>query len=328
MNLTANSITSFLKNHEIPKSGIKPELEKRIRKKLENGTIKYEELVNYIDEVSPYTKQHIILYRGPEDLVDFWRNYEDGTAVFKNNNLLGFIDANIPLILPEAFSLSSIKYAENTLIIHAVKRIDQWKRKSDYDEIKKMDYENEVELRAYIHLVKRGAVIFTWDLMKNVASLQVLQLPSDIDYEEIENEFKELVKPWLDLSKFDKIDLRSAINKLHELEEDRVPEARTHSFKYQTIGGRLISAQSATPDDSVLGEMNVDKAMKSIRQRGLGRIGNFFWLPLSKTSNGRNILNREIHTIIIGDKGRINFRTDNKKEEIEYVLSRIRDLST
>lgn len=124
------------------------------------------------------------------------------------------------------------------------------------------------------------------------------------------------------------MDLKPVIRKLHELEETDNPETRSHGIDYRTLGGRKISAYSSNPRDSVLGEQAVDKALSGIRKHGgLGHIGNFYW-PLSSVNKTKSkSLGNEVHTIILGDKGRINFTTPNNKEDIEYVLSRMRSLS-
>jgi hypothetical protein len=170
-------------------------------------------------------------------------------------------------------------------------------------------------------------MIFTWNLISNNATLQISQLPTGSKYEEEEIKFAELINPWLNLNSFTKLDLRRVIKKLHELEANGIPEARSHGLSYLSQGGRRITAQSPTPQDSIFGEQEVDIALKSIRDRGVGNIGNFYWLPKSINSANGNPLEREVHTIIVGNKSRINFTTPNKKEDIEYVLSRVRILS-
>lgn len=116
--------------------------------------------------------------------------------------------------------------------------------------------------------------------------------------------------------------------KLHELEETGNSEARSHSIGYRTIGGRAVSAQSPTPRDSVLGEQALDNALSGIRRQGVGHIGNFYWLSSFMNPSNKNPLEKEVHTIIVGNKQRINFTTPNKKEDMEYVLSRVRALSS
>lgn len=71
----------------------------------------------------------------------------------------------------------------------------------------------------------------------------------------------------------------------------------------------------------MLGETAVDNFVSHIRQSGVGRLGNFYWLP-----NHGTPFEKEIHTIIVGSMKRINFTTPNRNEDFEHVLSRVRSL--
>ncbi len=328
MDLTEDLIKEFFDSRELPKSGTKPEIETRLNNYLSEGIIKYEELVNYIDKIIPTWKQHVFLYTGPEeDLIDNWRNKEYCQGIFNDMALTPYLNSKLPLILPIKMTISSIEYTpEKELKIIAVKRVDHYRRKSELDELKKDD-NSEVEFRAFVRQVSRGVLIFKWDLVSNEAALQILQLPKEFDYEQVEKEFIELVDPWLEFEKFFKINLRKLINKLHELEEKGKPEARSHGVKYYTPGGRAIIAQSPTPDDSIIGEPLVNDAMGNIRKYSQGFNGNFYWTPSRIATNSGNLLKKEVHTIINGDKNRINFTKACRKDDFEYVLSRMRALS-
>jgi len=327
MELKGDLIREFLRTQNIAISGTKPELRKRIEEALDEGELHYEDLVNFLDSIVPYGKQHVFLYKGHDNEVEKWRDKKYIEELLKKERLLTYLKSPLPLILPNNLSISSIQYEPSRVLkIYAVERRENDERSYEYDE-KKIIENKEIELRAYIHQVTRGVMIFTWDLMSNNATLQISQLPTGSKYEEEEIKFVELINPWLNLSNFVKLDLRPVIKKLHELETNGRPEARSHGLSYLSQGGRIITAQSATPQDSIFGEQEVDIALNSIRDRSVGNIGNFYWLPKSINSANGNPLEREVHTIIIGNKSRINFTTPNKKEDIEYVLSRVRILS-
>ena len=167
------------------------------------------------------------------------------------------------------------------------------------------------------------------------SSLHIMQLPRGLTYNDMEESFKALVKPWFDFDQFQKLDLKQVIKKLHELEETPNPETRSHGLGYRSMGGRSVDARSSNPEDSVLGEDFIDNAMREIRRRSIGHIGNFYWLintiPNNLTSEDSdetitNPLEQEIRSVIIGKENRINFTKPNKKEDMEYVLSRVRSL--
>ena len=76
----------------------------------------------------------------------------------------------------------------------------------------------EIELRAFLHQVARGIVIFTWDLVSNTAVLQISQLESNSKYQEMETKFAKMIASWLKLESFNKIDLNRVIRRLYDLE--------------------------------------------------------------------------------------------------------------
>lgn len=327
INLKSESIREFFASHEIPTSGTKDKFRKRVEQYIDDGILKYHDLVNFLDKVVPWGKQHVFFYNGLESEVEKWRNKEYVNGILEKNGLSKYLNARLPLILPETVTLSSIEYiAGRELNIYAVERREHWERKQEHDEKRKTPEKEELELRAYLHQITRGIIIFRWNLVVNTAILQISQLPSGSRYEKVEERFAELITSWLNLGLFRKLDLRLIIRKLHELEETS-PEARSHSIGYQTLGGRVVSAQSPSSRDSVLGEPLVDNALSTIRKQGVGHNGNFYWLPSSINPANGNPLAKEVHTIIVGTKGRINFTTPNREEDIKYVLSRVRTLS-
>ena len=62
-------IRGFLSQHELPVSGNSDILMGRIEEALDNDTISYEDLVEYLDATIPGGKQHVFLYKGPSRVV-------------------------------------------------------------------------------------------------------------------------------------------------------------------------------------------------------------------------------------------------------------------
>ena len=327
MSLKKDLIKKFLERNGIPKSGTKQELRRRIKRHLGEGTIDYGDLVIFLDTVAPFGKQHVYLYYGPESEIENWRDRDYVINILDENGFSKCLNSCIPLILPKELTLASIEHRPNDeLVIYAVEGREYRERKKELDETKTVG-EEEIELRAYIHQVARGVVTFRWDLVSNDAMLQISQLPKGSKYEKIEETFADMIMPVLDLIRFQKLDLKPAIKKLHELEADGNPEARPHGVSYRSQGGRRVSVESATPSDSVSGEPTVDDAFGNIRRQGVGHLGNFYWHPVSVNNANGNPLLKEVHASIVGNKDRINFHTPNREEDLKYVLSRIRALS-
>jgi hypothetical protein len=320
INIQSDLIKDFFETKGIVKSGTKKDFYKRLIESLDTGKISYYEILTYLESIELFGKQHIILYNGPEKVTEF-RNEKFVMKNLKNNDFCKYLNADLPVIFPLDLSLASIKYFPGLkLEIYAIEAQNHFERLEEQDDFIKRDG-RDIELRAHLRKSKRGITFFRWDLELNQANLQILQLPQGYSYEEYEKKFKSLIKPFLNLNSFKKIDLKPLIKKLHKLEETDKPETRSHGLGYKTVGGRSIIANSSNSDDSVLGETVVDTALTNIRKKGIGYTGNFYWLPLKKNS-----LENEVRTLILADQNRINFSSPTNEGDIEYVLSRIRDL--
>lgn len=319
-------IAVFLEQHELLKSGTKANLRARIEDALEEGELMHSDIVNYLDLVAPWGKQHVFLYDGPTSPINQWR---DRNWLRVRLNQVGadhYLNESIPLILPINLSVSSIQHFDERLRIIAVRRREHLERKHDQDRETISPDGKELILRAYERQVTRGLVIFEWNFVANIAMMQITQLPSGIRYQEVARAFSELVQDWIDLEKFQLVDVSAAIARLHALEENNNPETRTHSIDYMTPGGRRLEGRSASRLDPLLGEQVIDSALRNVRVgKGTGRIGNFYWLPKSEAPDFGNPLEKEVHVFIVGKSKRVRFTTPNTEEVVLYVLSRIRE---
>jgi len=311
----------------LKKSGTKEQIRERIEETLGEGTLSLSQIVQFLDEVVPWGKQHVYLYKGPQSSIANWRKPEWLVKLLKKHHLGKYLNASLPLALPEKMKMSSILHDGNRVRITAIKRRDWWERNPEYDDTTVTDEGDDVELRAFIHRVTRSLVAFEWDLIANVAFLQISQLPTGFRYEEVAEEFFEMIGGWLDINRFSIVDLRPAIKNLHELEEAGTGETRSHGINYRTLQGRRFEGKSASPADPLLGEAVIDAALGAVRNSGVGHLGNFYWLPGPTANPTSNPLDAEMHVIIVGQHNRINFPTPNVEQTVRYVLSRIRSHS-
>lgn len=321
--LKLDFIKEFLTQKNLRRSGTKDQLIEEIKDHVENDRVTLSDLVNFLDSYIPYGKQHVYLYNGSESEVNNWRQTEYVRNVLAENDRLSYLSQKLHLILPSDLTLSSIEYHPGRdLKILAVQRRDYIERREDLDPLNQT---GEIEFHAYQHQVLRGLIIFYWDLISNNARLQITQLPSRGNYEEVETAFGQLVHPWLPFHSFEKVNLRPSITHLRNIENSN-PEARSQDISVVSIGGRKITLRSPTSQDSTTGETIIDEAFEHVHEISIGHLGNFYWLPRTINTMPENILEDEVHTIIVGNRGRINFMTPNTKEAFEYVLSRVRSM--
>lgn len=325
--LKMTHIRDFLSRCGLAKSGTKEEFRARIEEALEDGDLSLSQIVEFLDEMIPWAKQHVYLYNGPKTSIANWRKPDWFENLLKKHRFGKYLNANLPLVLPEKMQVSSILHDARRLRVTAIKRRDWPERDPEYDSSAETKEGDDVELRAYVHRVTRSLVAFEWDLIANCAMLQISQLPSRFDYADVAEEFFTLISAWLDFDKFSLVDLRLVIKKLHELEEARRRETRSHGINYRMLDGKRFEGKSASPSDPLLGNPVTDAALGAVRKSGVGHLGNFYWLPSNGQASGRNPLEAEVHVVIVGSKNRVNFPTPNDEQTIRHVLSRIRSHS-
>lgn len=321
--LTKAEIEPFLQERNIPISGTKPQLRERLQEKLDKRHVSYIELVDYIDEIEPWSAHHVYLLDGPQrslTSMDFWKDLNKVKAYLTSHKIIRFLNKKKPLILPPDLSLSSIQHSGNNLRIIAVERRDSYERQEELDDLEETEDGDEIQYRAYRHIIARGLMIFEWDMRLNTATLQITQLPSHWTYEDAVKRFHKLVHAWLDIGLFPKKDLRPAIGYLHLLEKKKTGEVRSHGIEYVTMSGRKLGGKSASSKDPLLGgEAVIDSALEGMRQEGTGQTGNFFFLPYEGTP-----LIDPVHVYLLADKERINFPTANPEAAIRHVVKKIR----
>lgn len=322
--LKKTQIREFLGRHRLTKAGTKEEIRTRLEEALEKESLSLAQIVQFLDEVIPWGKQHVYLYKGPQTSIANWRKPDWLENHLKKHRCGKYLNASLPLVLPEKMKVSSIWHDARRLRVTAIKRRDWWERDTRYDRSTATAAGEDVELRAFVHRVTRGLVAFEWDLVANNAFLQISQLPSGFDYADVAEEFFELIDAWLDRSLFTSCDLRPPITQLHALEESGSGETRSHGIDYRTLQGRQFGGKSASPADPLLGEASIDAALRAIRKSGIGHTGNFYWVPNNGAGPAHCPFESDIHVILVGFKNRINFPTPNDEKTVRYVLSRIR----
>jgi hypothetical protein len=326
--LKKSQIQDFLGQNELRRSGTKAELREWIEEALRDGELAPERIVQFLDEVTPWGKQHVYLYAGPGSSIADWKKPDWVANLLKQHRVGKYLNATLPLALPEAMKLSSILHDNGRLRITAIKKREWWERDEEFDEAKRTPDGDRIELRAFVHRVTRSLVAFEWDLTANTAFLQISQLPAGFRYEEVQKEFFDLIRKWLDDAQFRLIDLRPVIKQLQEIEDASNGEFRSLGARYRTPQGGTLEGKSASPADRLLDDPVINAAMTIVRTKGIGHLGNFYWLPGAAANPTTNPLRDNVHVYIVGRHNRINFPTPNGEQAIRYVLSRIRSRGT
>jgi len=101
-------IGEFLKRCKLPKSGTKEQIRERIEGALEDGTVSLSQIVHFLDEVIPWGKQHVYLYKGPQRSIANWKKTDWLAKLLKKHRLGKYLNASLPLVLPDKMKVSSI----------------------------------------------------------------------------------------------------------------------------------------------------------------------------------------------------------------------------
>ncbi len=360
--LTNDQKRDFLRSLELAHSGNKEELVERIKDGLKSGAVPVDSLLLELDRILPWWRFHVFLYAAPPLAPKLWRKKETVEKHLDEHGVLELLNAQIPLVLPEKLTLTSIYYSPERLRITAVQRREYTEHHEELDLddetvntilqsrnaiLKKprnsagsdgdIPFNNEngsaesIEYRAFVRQVARGLVSLEWDFVANTAMIQITELPRGSKYETVRDAFFALIKSWFTLKDFHLVDVSKAIAALHESEKNDEGEVRSHGIEYRTIAGRRLAARSQATTTSVLGEDVIDDSLDRIRKDGVGHSGNFYWLPTEDGDGSATELEREIHVVILGDKKRVSLRTRSTtnvtEKEMRHVLSRLRELS-
>lgn len=325
--LTIPNVKNFLREREMPVSGRKPELLKRIQDAVAKGDLTYVELVELLDEVQPWGAQHVFLLKEPHGLrvpVTTYRDPKLFEEHLRSNGASRPLRKNLPLVLPEALTVSAIEHTGGRLRVTAVERRDGFMRDEEKDEWKIDKDGQDVHMRAFVEETIRGLIVFEWDFTTNLAMLQITRLPTGEDYEKAEVRFQRAVSKWIDLSRFPKVDLRAGVKKLHEEEIAKGDKSRARAcgITYDTVAGGSVDAKSATAKVSIMSDPTASTAADVARKNGLGRKGNFYWRSAPTLPAGH----RGLHVKILAKAGRVHFPTGEAEEDIRYVLEDFRSV--
>jgi hypothetical protein len=327
--LTNAEIRRFLRLHKIggASAQAKDELRGILRDALKAGAITVQKVVRFLDEVTPWGKQHVYLYKvGPA--AKNWRDKKWVAGHLKEHQLDDLIDATTDtIILPEEMQLACINWTPQLLRITAIRKREGWIRSEEHDKTTKKALDGRpLWLKGYVYQVLRGLTAFEWNLVANEAFLQITQLPSGSSYEAAQDEFKNKIEPWLDLSTFKPVDLRPAVKKLNEREQDGKGTVKSHALDYSRLGQRRLAVKSISTKVPLLGDRVLDGIIKTMRKDGIPRIGDFFFEADGTAADKDGQAHSRLHVKIMAAKGRINFATPSSEEGIRNVLTELRTL--
>jgi hypothetical protein len=323
--LRKDILQGFLERSDLVKSGNKAEVITRLQSAVEEGSLSYDALIELLDDVEPWNKQHVFLYNGTTAPIASWRDVSWVEAHLKQHRVHKYLNERVPLLLPEKLRLSTIEHDANHLRVVAVERREGFERDEELDKEGEDPEGDEVDYRAYVRRVTRGLIAFEWDLQANEAFLQITQLPTHGKYEEAVTRFGALVAAWFPFTSFPQLAIRRAIAEFHRLEEQGQGAVRHHRVELAAPDGRRLTGSSASAQQPLLGNADIDAALQNVRDNnGVGHLGNFYLLP-DPTDPANPIQTDEVHIMLLGSRDRLNIMTPQTEDVVRYALRRVRE---
>jgi hypothetical protein len=113
--LKKTQIREFLLRHELLRSGTKEEIRGRIEEAIDSDDLSFSDVVSFLDEVIPWGKQHVYLYKGPQAPIGNWHQTEWVARLLKKHRFGKYLNASLPLALPKKMKVSSILHDSSRL---------------------------------------------------------------------------------------------------------------------------------------------------------------------------------------------------------------------
>lgn len=336
--LTAGHVHEFMRRHEVAgRSKNKPDLLDIIQKEIGKPGLTWDSLIEYLDEVELYQKQHVVLMRAVDDTEDQWdeQTLKEATTQAGYGSLWG---VSVRLAAPENLELASIKVDGDFFSVHAVGQRTYVHRNQDLERGYTAPNPDS-EIRVYETVRVRAWARLELDLKSGNALIRCTKMPTKSVQDSLVKAFDELISPWFPMLAFRVVDLAKAISTLHRDEGNTPCEARVQEVGYRTVSGLQTVVKSSAGTSSISGHgAALDDAVKALRTNGTAARGVFHFLPPQTTgasasganSNGTpvNPLTHERRVALSAADGVVQFSKATPQPELEHALRRIRSLAS
>lgn len=326
--LRMDFVQQLLASVNIAYSGLrKGDLRDRVRKAITDGKLTVQSVVAFLDRVEPGGKQHVFVMRPRDKLNRKWKKVDEvNRSLRRTKAAKGLLDAPLPLLMPDDFTLSSIRLEATGVEIVGVEARRYTERDETYDRSTTSDEGLSVELRAFVERIARSTILLRWDTQTRHATLHITQATGrgvERDhYRHVRERFADAVATFLDFDDFIDIDLHKVIHKLGQLERGKTGVlTRSRRGRWDTVNGAEMIATSPSPGASMYDDPDIANAIGQIADPTTGQAGNVYWL-----ATDGNALSEDLHTNIVASDARVHFMVPSTVDSVGYVIEQIRSL--
>lgn len=316
-------VQAFLRERQLPYSFTKAGLVERLREYLQNGHLRFEELVELLNKIEGWGNQQVYLYQAPGPLSRAWRDIHAVRRILGRTGYGNLLNNPLPLVMPEETTLSSVEWTENRVRFLWIEK-RYWKERATEEDRRQPiaattagALSEEIIWQAYRVRIVRGLVAFDWDTISGKAMLLIQRLPSGSGYVSVREQFEHELQQLFAIDSFERIRVSSALRRLEQRDE-----TRKHYMKFESDNRSHIAVTSPSANHDVFADDPVvERTRKALADEASGLLGRFYWKPVA----GK--LSREVYTYIYGeqdDDQRVGILAEHLESDVRYVLSRIR----
>ncbi len=298
---------SFLRERRLHFTGTTAVLRERLTLYLNTEVIHADELIDLLNNIEGWGNQHVYLFSSPDGLLDSWTNEQWVSRHLQDAGLTHLLNRRLPLILPEAPTLSSIQYSREHVRFFWVERRVWEERRPEEDE-----QEDDIIRKAYKIRCERGITSFAWDLVSGQAMLMIQRLPRGSNYTSKLEEYKSHMRSVIDIDSFQPFEIRRAVQSI-----EQSGEVRSRQVNWETARGGFATLKSSGRNISYHVDPQLHDARQALGTYVSGALGNFYWLPNEHLAS-------EVHTHIYSRDNRVGIFGEHTEKEVRHVLSRIR----
>jgi hypothetical protein len=317
-------LQNFFADKSLPYSYSKRVLKDKLSSYAQAGQQQLDDLINLLDKIEGWGRQHVYLYTAPSTLSAEWRQEEVVRRYLTRSGHEGLLNQKKTLILPDEPTLTSIEWTPDRVrFIWVEKRVwhdrDTTKDETIITRREKSDFIREqIVLRAYRVRLSRGLITFDWDLNTNHAMMLIQRLPRGNQYVSTRDTFEKALTSIFAINTFEKARVSRSLRSIENCDE-----TRRHHMTFQSTHNRgTIAVTSPHKKYDVFSHDSViERARNALDIDATGLLGNFYWKPVAGQ------LSCEVYTHIYGiddNDQRVGILAEHTEEDVRYVLSRIR----
>jgi hypothetical protein len=307
-----STIQELLRSHEVPVSGSKTLLRKRLKKAIDDGSIDVNDLSLKLEAIEGWGNQHVVLFQSTGAAADCWKSKTHVRNSLKEGDCFDLLNTHRALYLLDQPTLCQVKWSMNHLQLVWLQKKEWPLRRKDLDPPRKVLQEGEVFYKAFEVKYRRSVCMFDWNLDTCEAALLMHHLP-DEGYDTLRQQLLQDMARILDPVVFEVVQLHRVIERL-----EKSGEVTKRNLQLATVRRTEVTLRSASRHSDIYSDPNAGEIRKAVGQGGVTKRGQFYWVPDGK------LIRQHVPLRVYPRNERFSLHAECTEAEVRHVLSRIR----